>query len=347
MKKTIYTTLISLLLLTLGLVACKPSTPVDEVQNKNHDDPKKIELILFDCHFHDGNRVHATGHREGVKYTPSEQVMILEEVPGEGWKISPKGVDRFIIYGGKEGVKSPDLSAIIDPAKRDWTDRSFSVHSDAGLSDRQCGLIIKMYDKEGREITGQFATNGEDKRHQFFFTACNIRPTKFGDQTKKYDDGVYHYMYYYYFDTDPWDKTLNEGAKYTGISNPIGLKGFMEFPVTEIRFELQLTLLHARSSKFSGEGGRPSPFYGMTPKQRATDVVDINLKGIPFIVFANTGEYVDTNTHDLSKLKPEEKLLVEKLSDAAGITEQEALDDLWCMLFGEIPEHDFSKGRYL
>ena len=346
MKKTNYATLIALLLLTLGLAACKPSTPVDEVQNKNHDDPKKIELILFDCHFHDGNRVHATGHREGVKYTPSEQVMILEEVPGEGWKISPKGVDRFIIYGGKEGVKSPDLSAIIDPAKRDWTDRSFSVHSDAGLSDRQCGLIIKMYDKEGREITGQFATNGEDKRHQFFFTACNIRPTKFGDQTKKYDDGVYHYMYYYYFDTDPWDKTLNDGAKYTGISNPIGLKGFMEFPVTEIRFELQLTLLHARSSKFSGEGGRPSPFYGMTRKQRATDVVDINLKGIPFVVFANTGEYIETETHDLSKLKPEEKLLVKKLSDAAGITEQEALEDL-LRFSAKAPEDDLSKGRYL
>lgn len=346
MKKTNYATLIALLLLTLGLAACKPSTPVDEVQNKNHDDPKKIELILFDCHFHDGNRVHATGHREGVKYTPSEQVMILEEVPGEGWKISPKGVDRFIIYGGKEGVKSPDLSAIIDPAKRDWTDRSFSVHSDAGLSDRQCGLIIKMYDKEGREITGQFATNGEDKRHQFFFTACNIRPTKFGDQTKKYDDGVYHYMYYYYFDTDPWDKTLNDGAKYTGISNPIGLKGFMEFPVTEIRFELQLTLLHARSSKFSGEGGRPSPFYGMTRKQRATDVVDINLKGIPFVVFANTGEYIETETHDLSKLKPEEKLLVKKLSDAAGITEQEALEDL-LRFSAKAPEDDLSKGRFL
>lgn len=346
MKKTNYATLIALLLLTLGLAACKPSTPVDEVQNKNHDDPKKIELILFDCHFHDGNRVHATGHREGVKYTPSEQVMILEEVPGEGWKISPKGVDRFIIYGGKEGVKSLDLSAIIDPAKRDWTDRSFSVHSDAGLSDRQCGLIIKMYDKEGREITGQFATNGEDRRHQFFFTACDIRPTEFGDQTKKYDDGVYHYMYYYYFDTDPWDKTLNDGAKYTGISNPIGLKGFMEFPVTEIRFELQLTLLHARSSKFSGEGGRPSPFYGMTRKQRATDVVDINLKGIPFIVFANTGEYIETETHDLSKLKPEEKLLVKKLSDAAGITEQEALEDL-LRFSAKAPEDDLSKGRYL
>ena len=45
MKKTNYATLIVLLLLTLGLTACKPSTPVDEVQNKNHDDPKKIELI--------------------------------------------------------------------------------------------------------------------------------------------------------------------------------------------------------------------------------------------------------------------------------------------------------------
>ena len=345
MKKTNYATLIALLLLTLGLAACKPSTPVDEVQNKNHDDPKKIELILFDCHFH-GNKVHATGHREGVKYTPSEQVMILEEVPGEGWKISPKGVARFIVYGGKEGVKSPDLSTIIDPAKRDWTDQSFYASRDAGLSDRQCGLIIKMYDKEGREITGQFATNGEDKRHQFFFTARNIRPTKFGDPDMKYADGDYRYMYYYYFDTDPWDKTLNDGAKYTGISNPIGLKGFMEFPVTESRFELQLTLLHARSSKFSGEGGRPSPFYGMTRKQRATDVVDINLKGIPFVVFANTGEYIETETHDLSKLKPEEKLLVKKLSDAAGITEQEALEDL-LRFSAKAPEDDLSNGRYL
>ena len=345
MKKTNYATLIALLLLTLGLAACKPSTPVDEVQNKKHDDPKKIELILFDCHFH-GNKVHATGPREGVKYTPSEQVMILEEVPGEGWKISPKGVARFIVYGGKEGVKSPDLSTIIDPAKRDWTDQSFYASRDAGLSDRQCGLIIKMYDKEGREITGQFATNGEDRRHQFFFIAYHIRSTKFGDQTKKYADGDYRYMYYYYFDTDPWDKTLNDGAKYTGISNPIGLKGFMEFPVTESRFELQLTLLHARSSKFSGEGGRPSPFYGMTRKQRATDVVDINLKGIPFVVFANTGEYIETETHDLSKLKPEEKLLVEKLSDAAGITEQEALEDL-LRFSDKAPEDDLSKGRYL
>ena len=346
MKKTISTTLISLLLLTLGLAACKPSTPVDEVQNKNHDDPKKIELILFDCHFH-GNKVHATPEQKGVKYLTREQVMILEEVPGKGWQISPKGVDRFIVQGGKEGVKSPDLSTIIDPAKRDWTDQTFIAEDQAGLANRQYGLLIKMYDKEGKEITGQFATNGEDKRHQFFFTARNIRPTKFGDPAMKFDDGDYQYMYYYYFDTDPWDKTLHDGAKYTGISNPIGLKGFMEFPVTESRFELQLTLLHARSSKFSGEGGRPSPFYGMTPKQRATDVVDINLKGIPFIVFANAGEYLSTNTHDLSRLSPEDKLLVEKLSDAAGITEQEALDDLWYFPFGETPEHSLSEGRYL
>lgn len=346
MKKTVYTTLIALLLLTLSLAACKPSTPVDEVQNKNHDDPKKIELILFDCHFH-GNKVHATAQEPGVKYLTREQVMILEEVPGKGWQISPKGVSRFIVQGGKEGVKSPDLSTVVDPAKRDWTDQTFVADKDAGLSDRQYGLIIKMYDKEGKEITGQFATNGEDKRHQFFFTARNIRPTKFGNPALKFADGDFHYMYYYYFDTDPWDKTLHDGAKYTGISNPIGLKGFMEFPVTESRFELQLTLLHARSSKFSGVGGRPSPFYGMTPKQRATDVVDINLKGIPFIVYANTGEYLSTNTHDLSKLSPEDKLLVEKLSDAAGITEQEALDDLWYFPFGETPEHSLSEGRYL
>ena len=346
MKKTIYTTLISLLLLTLGLAACKPSTPVDEVQNKNQAAPKKIELILFDCHFH-GNKVHATPEQKGVKYLTREQVMILEEVPGKGWQISPKGVDRFIVQGGKEGVKSPDLSTIIDPAKRAWTDQTFIAEDQAGLANRQYGLIIKMYDKEGKEITGQFATNGEDKRHQFFFTARNIRPTKFGDPTMKFTDGDYQFMYYYYFDTNPWDKTLYDGAKYTGISNPIGLKGFMEFPVTEICFELQLTLLHARSSKFSGKDGRPSPFYGMTPKQRATDVVDINLKGIPFVVFANAGEYLSTNTHDLSKLKPEERLLVEKLSDAAGISEQEALDDLWYFPFGETPEHSLSEGRYL
>ena len=75
-------------------------------------------------------------------------------------------------------------------------------------------------------------------------------------------------------------------------------------------------------------------------------MVDINLKGIPFVVFANTGEYIETETHDLSKLKPEEKLLVEKLSDAAGITEQEALEDL-LRFSAKAPEDDLSKGRFL
>lgn len=359
--------LLALLLLPLALTSCfeddpkkdplKPVTPTDEVINKNHDDPKRIELILFECHFH-GNKVHASPEIIGSKYLKKEQVMVYEEVPGEGWKINPeKGVDRFVVVGG--GVEHPKEA--IDPAKRDWTDKSFNAQSDAGLALRPYGLIIKMYNKDGEEITGQFATNGEDQRHQFFFTAKDIRPTTYGDPAikGKYPDGDYHYMYYYYFDTDPWDRTLHDkpAAKYTGISNPIGLKGFMEFIVPNSRFELQLVLLHARASKFSGEEGRPSPFYSMSKKQRATDVTDINLSGISFVVFADANDYLEkedidpehVTKEDLGSLSEEDRLFVDKLVDAYDdtITPEEALRELWLIPNGDSPDHDSSQGRYL
>lgn len=335
------------LILVVLLTGCKGLTPVDpsdEVESKNHDDPKRIELILFDCHFH-GRRVHATSETKGVKHLTMEQKMVLEEVPGKGWQIMPdKGVTRFVVCGGASGTPVEP----VDPATRDWTDASFNPSADATLSDRSYGLLIRMYNKEGKDITGQFATNGEDKRHQFFFTAENIRPTKYGDPAMKYDDGDYRYMYYYYFDTTPWDSDMRqEGTRYTGISNPIGLKGFMQFPVINSRFELKLTLLHARSSKFSGEGGKPSPFYGLSKKQRATDVTDISLGGIPFVVFAHSEDYLESEVRDLSKLSESDRLLVDKLAEAFEITPEEALDDLWALANNPSEPHDLSKGRYL
>lgn len=330
------------LLLLTGCKGLSPVDPTDEVENKNHDDPKRIELTLFDCHFH-GRRVHATPEIKGVKYLTREQKMVLEEVPGKGWQIMPdKGVSRFVVSGGTEG----ETHAPVDPATREWTDKSFSPSRDALLSDRSYGLIIRMYNKAGKDITGQFATNGEDMRHQFFFTAENIRPTKYGDRSLKFADGDYRYMYYYYFDTTPWDKTIEEGAKYTGISNPIGLKGFFQFPVINSRFELKLTLLHARHSKFSGEGGKPSPFYSLTTKQRATDVTDISFGGIPFVVFAHSSEYIESKVKDLSKLPENERLLVDKLAEAFEITPAEALEDLWALSYNDSEPHDFSKGHW-
>lgn len=340
------------LLLALTLTGCRgghsplaPKEPTDEVDNKNHDDPKRIELILFDCHFH-GFKVHATAEDVGTKYLRREQVMYLEEVPGKGWQISPDGVSRFIVYGGSS-VPTDDP---VDPSVRTWTDASFSPSADAQLADRKYALLVKLYNKEGKEITGQFATDGEDRRHQFFFTARSIRPTEYGDAALKgkYPDGDYRYMYYYYFDTTPWDQTMyDEGTRFSGISNPIGLKGFFEFPVADSRFDLQLTLLHARTSKFTGEGGRPSPFYGMSKRQRSTDVTDISLGGIPFIVFAHSGEFLESETKDLSTLSESDHLLVRKLASAAEISEEAALDDLWIIANSTPAGDDQSTGRKL
>lgn len=344
-NRTILSTLLLGVLAAVVLSACQPQAPVDEPKNKLHDDPARMEITLFRTHFH-GMAPHVSGGTKGVKHGASEQTMVLELQQGKGFVINKeKGVSRFVVTGNLGGglyEPAGTYPSPVDPAKRTWTDDTFRPEKyNAGYT--QYGMIIKYFNNAGEEITGQFATGGQEKIHQHFFIAKNIRWMKNAtDRTAELKSG-YEYLYYYYFDTDPWDKLIREGARYTGISNPIGLKGYLEFYQPETSFDLNILLLHARGSKYNSSTGKPSPFTGPTPGQRQKDDFDINIT-VPVVIYANENELENLEFEDFDHLSPKEQSVVRRLAEAAGVSDKEAFESLYNRSYGELLPHDPKSG---
>lgn len=133
-------------------------------------------------------------------------------------------------------------------------------------------LKIKYFDKNKKEITGQFATNGEEKIHQHFFLE-DPRVTKVGIQK---------FINYQYADTQPWDKSIEEGATLIGEKNPIGLKGDISFLQSGSKFRLWIALLHDTSGDKRLKKGGFAQWHKI-PREKAFLGWDINVY-IPVIV---------------------------------------------------------------
>lgn len=342
MKRNLIKVLIVTFVTMLALSSCKnmdkPVDPTDETKVLNHDLPDKIELILYRGHFH-GFDLHGSGLMEGQKYFKDVQTIIFENIPGKGFQISPEGDQQFAILGGMNGEKQ--ASDIVDPAKANWTNETFSpAKVTAAL--HQYGLIIKLYNK-GEEITSQFVTNGQDNIHQFFFLIKNQKGSKYGDQSKEYPND-YRFMNYFYFDTDPWNQVIHDGAKLIGPSNPMGFKGILEFYEPYTQFDLNIKLLHATSSKFDTPTKKPSPFYMMHKQQVARDNIDVNIT-LPIFVFGDSNDYLDADKFE--EMSESDKRLVYSLADACKISPEEAFHDLWLQTNGVPPVHDVNTGYHL
>ncbi len=340
-------TLILSAITTLLVASCKPQAPENEPGNKLHDDPTRMEITLFKTHFH-GMAPHANADNEGVKYGAAQQKVVLELVPGKGLTISPSGQPGFIVAGniGKggdpahEGKPYPKPE---DPKSRTWTDQTF-VPEKYNAGHTQYGMLIRYFNKAGEDITYQFATNGQEKIHQHFFLAKNIRWMKNAtSQDKSQLKSGYNYYYYYYYDTTPWDKLIRDGAKFTGISNPIGLKGYFEFYQSETVFDLNILLLHASRSKFLSGSGKTAPFTGPTPGQKSRDAFDLNIS-IPVWVYADEDEFDEVEFEAFENMTPKEHAIVRRLAEAANVTEKEAFESLNSRTQGEIPPHDPNVG---
>lgn len=143
--------------------------------------------------------------------------------------------------------------------KNDWASGELAVKSGTKYQ-----LRIQYLDKEGEDITGQFATNGEDKIHQHFFLS-NVRSLKIQD-----------YILYQYADTTPWNKDVSEGAKLTAETNPIGLKGEITFLKPDSQFTLWITLLHDTGGDKRLTDGTFSKWHTL-PKEKAYMAFDINV----------------------------------------------------------------------
>ncbi|MDO5036113.1 MAG: hypothetical protein Q4D93_04040 [Porphyromonas sp.] len=159
----------------------------------------------------------------------------------------------------------PDIKLEITQDK-DWESKELRVK--AGV---EYQMRLRYFAKDGDEITGEFATHGEDKIHQHFFTAKE-KGVKILDRMK-----------YRYADTDPWDKEVKEGAKLVGDKNPIGLKGMVTFlPTEEKSFTLWISMLH----DLSGDKRLKDGTFGVwheRPQEKLQMGFDLNIY-IPVVV---------------------------------------------------------------
>lgn len=233
--------------LALGLLApsCAKDTPVkpiDEGKNKLHEDPFRAEIILQE------GRLKAGASFDGKTTLAS---------------FEPQGQAQAFIRD--EGNPSPSGSV-----------KRFEVKSLKDAPDVVYSLVVKYYNRDGKEITHQFIDNKQDQIHQHFFSwydgGVRVRDAK----RLPYD--------YRYADTTPWDSPT--GA-FTGDTNPLGFKGLIRFTKPGVSFDLSVDLMHHPTSKYQRDG-KASPFYSPHPSIGSVATWDINIK-VP-IVIAGTKE---------------------------------------------------------
>lgn len=301
MKKI--TTLFAIVLLAFGFTACDNDyiEPINKGDNKeqehdhtgdDHDhhghDVAKVELFFLEGHLHGTNLFHENGSPEGVKYMTLPQKFTLEADEEGHFHLSDESPNKMLIVRSKvyEG-----FSGVL-------------------------GLWINYFDKEGNNITGNFA----NAQHQHFFAVKNPKPNFDGDAEALKGKSTDDFIHYHYGDTDPWDKSnKREKAPFIGQEDPRGLKGYFWFNQERMSFDLEIQLYHSKASK---EGST----YSTPSKAQATNGgVDFRYS-IPVNVYAREDEYVEADSID--ELSDDDKRYIESVMKAYGLTLEEAWEEL-------------------
>lgn len=309
MKKKILNLALAVLIffgLSLVFNSCEkdPVAPVDEVLNKDHENPVKAELLLAEGHLHGKYGFHQNPEQKNVKYVKAVQ-KITYTLTEKGWGPTEDSSKQFNVLGAMAG------------------DEGHVVY----------GLWINYYNAQGKLITGEFVENGQDQIHQHFFIPRNVEPT-FDGIKEADDENVSNMFDYTYCDTNPWNETLHSGkGKLSGDKNPVGLKGYFKFNKTRKKFDLNIELMHAAKSKF--ENGIASPYYKPSNKQRQVDHWDLKIR-VPVLIYSNQSEYVQSDRGvTLDKLPEDDLKRVKATAKAYGITLEQALEDIYELFDGD------------
>ncbi len=231
-KKNIYNWANLILILCLALVASscnvdEPEKPIDETKNKLHEDPFKAVFTLQAGSFQ-GDK--SLSDNPSIKdFVPSKtintQKLCYALTKKDGWHISDEGVKSFKVASS---LKEPKLVYL---------------------------LRVDYFDAKGKLMNGQFIENGQEQIHQHFFAFYKKKAKdKTAKLVRKRKDVPYDYSY---TDTKPWN---DDNGAMTGKLNPLGFKGFIRFTEANIKFNLAVELVHAKTSKFEADGS-VNPFF--------------------------------------------------------------------------------------
>lgn len=128
------------------------------------------------------------------------------------------------------------------------------------------GAIIRLYDAKGKLLNDEHTSEALRSQYQFFSYPTEAKDFDGKPIAVNAADPT-SLLRYVYCDTNVWNKSASkspedkDGKKlYTFLpdSEPIGIKGYYQFPETG-RFLLNIELWHSPKGKL--EGGKPSPFF--------------------------------------------------------------------------------------
>ncbi|CEN33860.1 hypothetical protein [Capnocytophaga cynodegmi] len=223
MKKFIKTLKTGILaFVTVTLVSCEKDAPapIDERNDKGHDEWSKVTFTIRRGHLH-GQNFHA--NPENLLYPTQE--FIFET---DGTNIVRKNKAGKVLAQGEEPILM--------------------------ISGGQYAMEIIYYNAKGERMNKEFTNSEMLPIHQHFFTVKDYLNTK----TNQTSSETSELISYVYRDTNPEDVMLGSfidkrnSTKKSELSNDaLGLKGYFTPNIPYAKFDLRVRLLHVqRGTKY-------------------------------------------------------------------------------------------------
>lgn len=167
-------------------------------------------------------------------------------------------------------------------------------------------LEIKYYNKDGELMNSEFATPENAPIHQHFFLTKDAKHLKSDKPFEKANN----ILSYTYRDTDPVDKNFRENGVKLRENDPLGFKGYFHVNENQVKFDLNVILVHiAKGNKFKADG---SPYDFNAPYKGFLGTQDLNVR-IPIRVYGDREDY---------------EQLIDDIATEFGISREEAEADV-------------------
>lgn len=338
MKKT-FNILLSLTIVVLTMVsfiACSSEMPVDngkkaEDKHLSGPIPASVEVKIVYGHLHGYTGFHENARMAGTTF------------------ITPKPTFKF-------RLENNQWVADKNNPKYLYAFSSNSYFNTEGA--RAYALDIHYFDANGKDITAEMVANGKEDKLQHFFVPEDVKPLN--DFDKNIDNPNNNDFFRYdYIDPTPFGKTMHDdNAKYNGLKNPMGFKGYMTFGYSRQTFKLAVKLMEAKGKKditykkvdfitndhINEHTHNYKQVASWTPtKEQKEDNLWYPTFYIPVMVYACWGEEYsgdvemgeDGSLPKIETLEPKTQRLIKTIQNNLGLSYKEIIENLYYQLKGD------------
>lgn len=238
----------------LGLSSCNPEKPVDQRKDKKHENPQQAVYTLIEGELSAEAFAGNPAIKDVKLKEETKQIIRFSDSKTKGWAVEDNSPNKQ--FKVKSSLSSPNTVYV---------------------------LLVDYYSPSGAHMNNQFIDNGQDRIHQHFFSMYN-KSKLLVRNPKSLPYG------YRYADTTPWNEA---NGRLTGKENPIGFKGIINFTKDNVRFNLNIDLLHGfvPKDKFG-----LAPFWAPSGELRTNSDMDVAVKLPIYVGEASENLNMDANT---------------------------------------------------